>query len=301
MRRLTFRIPRNRVIFLRLIILSVALVPATLYFILAYIIPTNPALIPSSLLLSKRPVLVTAHPDDESLFFGPTVLGLVRSGETKDLRILVLSSGNNYGLGDTRKNELKEACERIGAKECEVLDRQDLKDSPTLWWDQAVLTPIITSWVAKWKADAVITFDAGGVSGHINHRAVSAAIIQHAKQEPEFPPTYVLGTVATFLPPRKYIGILDLPLTCFSFTWRIFIALMYSPRNHLWSTFDAKSWQAYDDRGLIVSSIWTWQANVRAFWAHSSQRSWDRWLYMIVSRYMWFNDIVKVETFHGGG
>jgi N-acetylglucosaminylphosphatidylinositol deacetylase len=51
--------------------------------------------------------------------------------------------------------ELKEACERIGAIECMVLDRQDIRDNPKLWWDKAIVTPIVTSWVAKWKADAV--------------------------------------------------------------------------------------------------------------------------------------------------
>jgi N-acetylglucosaminylphosphatidylinositol deacetylase len=141
----------------------------------------------------------------------------------------------------------------------------------------------------------VITFDAGGVSGHINHRAVSLAITQYAKIEPEFPPTYLLRTVPTFLPPRKYTGILDLLLTCLRFWFRIIVAVLYSPRHHIWSSFDAKNWQGYDDRGLIVSSLGTWRRNVNAFWAHDSQRSWDRWLYMLVSRYMWFNDLVKVD------
>lgn len=141
----------------------------------------------------------------------------------------------------------------------------------------------------------VITFDAQGISGHINHRAVSSAIVHHAKSEPEFPPTYLLRTVPTFLPPRKYIGIVDLPLTCLRFWFRIFIGVLYSPRHHIWSSFDARRWQAYDDRGLIVSSLGIWRQNVNAFWAHSSQRSWDRWLYMLVSRYMWLNDLVKVD------
>src|SRR2546430_7534201 len=41
-----------------------------LYLVLAYIIPVTPALVPVSLLLATRPLLVVAHPDDESLFFG---------------------------------------------------------------------------------------------------------------------------------------------------------------------------------------------------------------------------------------
>ena len=90
--------------------------------------------------------------------------------------------------------ELKAACLRIGAKQCIVLDREDIRDNPKIWWDQEIVQTIVKSWVSKWSADAVrhkwvhdafrnshilqvITFDLGGVSGHINHRAVSAAIV----------------------------------------------------------------------------------------------------------------------------
>lgn len=77
-----------------------------------------------------------------------------------------------------REKELQTACERINAKECLVLDKDDLKDNPKIWWKQDAIISVVNSWVTKWKADAIITFDAGGVSGHINHRAVSSAITQ---------------------------------------------------------------------------------------------------------------------------
>lgn len=40
----------------------------------------------------RRVLLVTAHPDDEAMFFGPTILGLLAAGA--DLYLLCLSSGN---------------------------------------------------------------------------------------------------------------------------------------------------------------------------------------------------------------
>lgn len=88
--------------------------------------------------------------------------------------------------------ELKAACLRIGAKQCMVLDREDIRDNPKIWWDQEIVQTVAESWISKWNADAVrqklaapsethflqvITFDSGGVSGHINHRALSAAIV----------------------------------------------------------------------------------------------------------------------------
>jgi N-acetylglucosaminylphosphatidylinositol deacetylase len=35
---------------------------------------------------------------------------------------------------------------------------------------------IVGEYVKKWKVDSIITFDDGGVSGHINHRAVGAGV-----------------------------------------------------------------------------------------------------------------------------
>jgi hypothetical protein len=164
------RLGRSRLAFWRLVILFCLVLPVTLHVFLACIVPVSPALIPVSLLLAKHPVLIVAHPDDESLFFGPTILALNRAGVKKELRILVLSSGtsiawvqsgaltavgNNYGLGETRKMELKAACLRIGAKQCMVLDREDIKDNPKTWWDQEVIQTVTKSWISKWNADAV--------------------------------------------------------------------------------------------------------------------------------------------------
>ena len=120
------------------------------------------------------------------------------------------------------------------------------------------------------------------------------SISRQAETNPTFPPTFVLDTVPTFIPPRKYIGIVDLPLTCFRFGFRIIVAMFGSPRRYDWSAFDGQSWKGYDNKGLFVSSIATWRHNIYIFLAHDSQRSWDRWLYMLVSRYMWFNTVEKV-------
>ncbi|CAH9108363.1 unnamed protein product [Cuscuta europaea] len=55
-------------------------------------------------LMKKKILLVIAHPDDESMFFTPTINYLMSKGH--DLRILCISTGNADGLGNTRKQEL---------------------------------------------------------------------------------------------------------------------------------------------------------------------------------------------------
>merc|ERR1712025_134385 len=57
-----------------------------------------------------RVLFVTSHPDDEVMFFGPTILGLARTG--CEIFLLVMSPGREKG--HTRKKELYESCEIMG-------------------------------------------------------------------------------------------------------------------------------------------------------------------------------------------
>lgn len=75
-------------------------------------------------------LLLTAHPDDECLFFAPTVLALMTQkysqmdthsqGSTAiapELFSLCLSTGNADGLGEIRKTELENSLEVLGIED----------------------------------------------------------------------------------------------------------------------------------------------------------------------------------------
>jgi hypothetical protein len=66
---------------------------------------------PLALLPGRRLLLVTAHPDDETMFFGPVLLG--RSGH-QQISLLCLSTGDADGQGETRRKELAAACDKLG-------------------------------------------------------------------------------------------------------------------------------------------------------------------------------------------
>lgn len=51
-----------------------------------------------------------------------------------------------------------------------------LQDNPSVWWDTDLVEKTVGEYVKRWKIDGIITFDDGGVSGHINHRAVAAGV-----------------------------------------------------------------------------------------------------------------------------
>lgn len=43
-----------------------------------------------------------------------------------------------------------------------------------------------------------------------------------------------------------------------------------------------------------------WWHGVRAFQQHKTQNSWDRKVYAVLSRYMWFNGLREVERMSFG-
>ena len=88
----------------------------------------NPATIDSDLITGgnevARVLLLTAHPDDECLFFTPTVSSLLAlpsasglSGHSVELYSLCLSVGNADGLGEVRRDELLRSLDVLGIPE----------------------------------------------------------------------------------------------------------------------------------------------------------------------------------------
>lgn len=70
----------------------------------------------------RRVLLLTAHPDDECLFFSPTLLALAHH----QVYSLTLSTGNADGLGNLRQRELHGSLDVLGVSP----DRRWIIDHP---------------------------------------------------------------------------------------------------------------------------------------------------------------------------
>lgn len=183
----------------------------------------------------------------------------------------------------------------------------DIQDDPKKWWPVSEIIDIVSDHVARWSVDTIITFDSGGVSGHINHRAVSAAITQYALSPP--PPPSPDGTVKpvpavwvseTVAVPRKYSGLYDLPFSALPFLRRAFFHFSSSsttlppmdPPYNARTEIDKEGSEyrrrarGTGEKALLVADWSLYRAGRKAFWRHKSQMVWDRHLYMILSRYM---------------
>lgn len=205
-----------------------------------------------------RCLLVVAHPDDETMFFGPTISSLL--SKHSKIYVLCLSTGDFYGLGDTRKTEMFNACGRLGitSSNVTIMDIGDMKDGQK--WETEKLARIILQYIEKLSADIVITFDQHGVSHHINHISCfkSLQFLYTNGWIPVDTNVFVLDTIPIY---RKYIAFCD---------------FFYS---HLFSNF------------MCLSSprqIWC------AMRAHKSQLVWFRYLYLIFSRYVTINTLKRI-------
>ncbi|KAL3138024.1 N-acetylglucosaminyl-phosphatidylinositol de-N-acetylase, variant 2 [Trebouxia sp. C0009 RCD-2024] len=137
---------------------------------------------------SSRAMLVIAHPDDETMFFTPTIQALKTQGCS--VVILCLSTGNHSGLGSVRGKELLAACCILGIEQGHIVmvDHPELQDGPQCWWPSELVASIISKEAEKRNIEMIITFDVKGVSGHPNHVAVWRGTvaylsgISHSKQ-----------------------------------------------------------------------------------------------------------------------
>ena len=77
--------------------------------------------------------------DDEAMFFGPLVNSLSHWGQ---MSLLCLSTGDAYGLGSTRRQELLDDMQinfRVPASRVSIVDHKDMQDGMDKdWSDEAV-------------------------------------------------------------------------------------------------------------------------------------------------------------------
>lgn len=207
-------------------------------------------------------LLVTAHPDDEVMFFAPTLLKLKEVGAVVDL--LCLSTGNYEGLGPVRVDELAEAARRLGLREVRVIDSKDLPDDPRVTWSEDHIENIVRSVAKEFHSQSIVTFDEIGVSCHPNHIAVARALLNARRRvnDGQLPiPVFNLISLPLY---RKYCALLD--FIC-SFTVPTSIVI-YVPLHFVRTSYTC----------MLV---------------HQSQMVWFRWLYIIFSVYMYKNSFVR--------
>ncbi|KAG8831921.1 N-acetylglucosaminyl-phosphatidylinositol de-N-acetylase [Serendipita sp. 399] len=221
--------------------------------IIAYIFQEDERAIVSP---DERFLLLTAHPDDECLFFGPTVVAL--SSQTEALFSLTVSNGNNDGIGLSREPELRSSLAILGipSDRSFLLNHPRLQDNFTDTWDVRVIAEAISPYIISEKISTYLL--ASAPKGIRRLRA------------------YALVTDPLLL---KYSG------------WATLLSKL--KRRRISSVRDAAS--SGLPTLQYWSGLSSYVIALRAMYQHRSQLVWFRWLYVLSSRYMWHNKWVEIE------
>ena len=136
-------------------------------------------------------LLIFAHPDDEAMFFSPSLHILkniehlllhnntaIGPNPRVSFHFLCLTSGNFDKLGEKRKEEMRESTEWYNVDSVDIYDDESIAaDGPDSVWNLEFLAhEIIAKKIVEKNIDVVFTFDNIGVSGHKNHKDTFAAV-----------------------------------------------------------------------------------------------------------------------------
>ncbi|THG97127.1 hypothetical protein EW026_g4816 [Hermanssonia centrifuga] len=244
---------------------------------------------------SPRILLLTAHPDDECLFFAPTLTVLLSQAIGHDTNkipqvySLCLSVGDADGLGDVRKEELGRSLNVLGVEEGKrwILDQPDLKDNITVYWSAESIANALRPFVIENDITTILTFDYEGISSHPNHQSLPHGVVHLinslAKDSIQHSPrVFALITVPLI---HKYVGPLSAALAK---TDVAFTALLQQFGNMPSNPIGAARVPVF------VAGISEYRTALRAMLQHGSQLVWFRWLYVAFSRYMWVNEWLEI-------
>jgi N-acetylglucosaminylphosphatidylinositol deacetylase len=135
----------------------------------------------------KEVLLIISHPDDEIMFFSPTIKFLF--SQNIKIRILCLSNGNFDNLGKVRESELAKVCKELRIEDFEIIYDEKMQDNIKVKWDDSVVASTIQSYMNKNdninNIGTIITFDEWGVTKHPNHISANEGLITYLKNNRE--------------------------------------------------------------------------------------------------------------------
>jgi N-acetylglucosamine malate deacetylase 2 len=134
--------------------------------------------------VARSVLAVCAHPDDESFGLGAALDAYRRTGTP--VAVVTCTAGEASTLGDqqvdlgtVRRIELERAGAELGVTTCTMLDHADGSLAEA---DGAVLASEVGHVARAVAADLLLVFDEGGITGHPDHVAATAAALDTARR-----------------------------------------------------------------------------------------------------------------------
>ncbi|KAL3234461.1 N-acetylglucosaminyl-phosphatidylinositol de-N-acetylase [Nakaseomyces bracarensis] len=232
--------------------------------------------------------LVIAHPDDEVMFFAPTLIQLL--DHVENFNVICFSNGDADGLGELRAQELKKSINYLAVNR-ENLQNIDVTildhpDGPKEVWTGLVDDLKKHLKLDNGKNDFILTFDQNGISNHKNHIVCNDAVVEFKRTEAPKRVLYLeLESLSMLNIVVKYIGIVP----------KLIQILYESIRSWNFKPISYLPSKCYSPRDEIITFVSTFDEYALAFaamaYGHKSQMEWFRYLWWSFSRYVFINDL----------
>ncbi|SCV01940.1 LANO_0F14290g1_1 [Lachancea nothofagi CBS 11611] len=205
--------------------------------------------------------LIIAHPDDEVMFFAPTLLQLdARLTGSVTVRVISLTNGGADGLGEVRTHELQDAVQLLMRRNQPLVTVLGYPDGMDQVWDVEETSRAVKALMVD-ESPIILTFDDQGISNHINHISCFKAV-QRLKASLPHSRCYRLVSKSSVL--QKYTSFVPALLHVFK------------PNEHL----------------VFVSSFPQYLLSFASMLnAHVSQMVWFRYGWWFFSYYVFANEI----------
>lgn len=235
---------------------------------------------------------VIGHPDDEVMFFAPSILELNKPAYNNTLKLLCLSVGDavDPSMGPIRANELRHSAKILGFDDENVQVLDKFTDSMTATWDEKEICQVLLELITEPSA-VLITFDEKGVSNHPNHISLyhGTSLYYNTWGTRKSLSMYKLKTLN---PLEKYSFTILTDIELFVdhisklilsniLKFNINISFFNAPKN-------LTSLKIYSDLNMLSCSY------AAMAHGHFSQMVWFRYGWLILSRYLTFNNLVQV-------
>lgn len=239
---------------------------------------------------------IIGHPDDEVMFFSPSIIELLKPKHNNEVKLICFSTGDSEdaSIGLIRSEELFKSARILGIDQSNV-EILPYQDGMNITWDALEVSKSLQSLIGTSpKLPLVlITFDSQGVSHHPNHISLYNGTLKffntyYKNQKSKLGRLYLLKSLNFW---EKY-----------SFTLLTNIELFF---HHLSTPFyklfnfninigffqnisDKSSIQIYSDLNMLSVSY------AAMTYGHFSQMVWFRYAWLGLSRYLTFNYLIEV-------
>ena len=212
---------------------------------------------------TKSILLIIAHPDDEILYWTPTIKEL-KSLNLK-LKILCLSNGNNKNNGEKRTEEFKKVSKYLKLEDNEIINDIELQNSKKKYWDEKIVSEKISFFLNENKdIETILTFDEDGIINHPNHISCYNGLVYYIKNHRDDIKDKGIN-----------IYLLDSFNYLFQYTHFIPFIVFY-----------------FREFGFFSYHFFT---SYKIMKMYKSQFNWKRKLHVIFSAYSYYNSYIKVE------